>query len=48
MTLGKYINTIEYLNETNKISQSKKKELLIDGNRADLVFNVNNGEDTDD
>lgn len=30
MTLGKYINTIEYLDETNKISQSKKKELLLD------------------
>lgn len=48
MTLGKYINTIEYLDETNKISQSKKKELLLDGYRGDLVFNVNKGDDIND
>ena len=48
MTLGKYINTIEYLDETKKISQSKKKELLLDGYRGDLVFNVDEGDDTND
>lgn len=48
MTLGKYINTIEYLDETNKISQSKKKELLLDGYRGDLVFNVDKGDDIND
>ena len=48
MTLGKYINTIEYLDEINKISQSKKKELLLDGYRGDLVFNVDEGDDTND
>jgi len=48
MTLGKYINTIEYLDETNKISQSKKKELLLDGYRGDLVFNVYKGDDIND
>ena len=45
MTLGKYINTIEYLDETNKLSQSKKKEFLFDGYRGDLVFNVDKGDD---
>lgn len=48
MTLGKYINTIEYLDETKKIIQSKKKELLLDGYRGDLVFNVGKGDDTND
>lgn len=48
MTLGKYINTIEYLDETNIISQSKKKELLLDGYRGDLVFNVDKGDDIND
>ena len=48
MTLGKYINTIEYLDEIGKISQSKKKELLLDGYRGDLVFNVDKGDDIND
>ena len=48
MALGKYINTIEYLDETNIISQSKKKELLLDGYRGDLVFNVDKGDDIND
>ena len=48
MTLGRYINTIEYLDERGKISQSKKKELLLDGYRGDIVFNVDKGDDTND
>ncbi len=48
MTLGKYINTIEELVETNKISYSKKNELLLDGYRGDLVFNGDKGDDMDD
>ena len=48
MTLGKYINTIEYLDKKNKISYSKKKELLLDGYRGDLVFDVFKGDGMND
>ncbi len=48
MTLGKYINTIEYLDKKNKISYSKKKELLLDGYRGYLVFDVFKGDGMND
>ena len=38
LVLGNYIRMIEENNNSNKLSESKKRELLLDGFRGDLVF----------
>lgn len=39
-TTGEYVRKIERLAETDKISDGKREELLLDGFRADIVYNL--------
>ena len=39
-TTGEYVRKIEHLAETGKISNGKREELLLDGFRADIVYNL--------
>lgn len=43
-TTGEYVRKIERLSEQGVISEGKKEELLLDGFRADIVFNLDEEE----
>lgn len=43
--LGKYINLIDKLNSNNIISSGKRRELLLDAFRGDLVYNFDEDDD---
>lgn len=43
--LGKYIDLIEKLDSNNVISSGKRRELLLDAFRGDLVYNFDYGDD---
>ena len=43
--LGKYIDLIEELDSNNVISSGKRRELLLDAFRGDLVYNFDDGDD---
>ena len=43
-TTGEYVRKVEKLSEMGLISEGKKEELLLDGFRADIVFNLDEEE----
>ena len=43
-TTGEYVSKVEKLSEMGLISEGKKEELLLDGFRADIVFNLDEEE----
>ncbi len=43
-TTGEYVRKIEYLAEKDKISEGKREELLLEGFRADIVYNLDEEE----
>lgn len=43
-TTGEYVRKIEHLVEKDKISDGKKEELLLEGFRADIVYNLDEEE----
>lgn len=43
-TTGEYIRKVEKLAELDKVSNGKKEELLLDAFRADIVYNLDEGE----
>lgn len=43
-TTGEYVRKIEYLAEKDKISNGKREELLLEGYRADIVYNLDEEE----
>lgn len=45
IVLGKYINLIDELDANNLISSGKRRGLLLDAFRGDLVYNFDNGDD---
>ncbi len=44
ITTGEYVRKIEHLAEKNKISDGKREKLLLEGFRADMVYNLDEGE----
>ena len=45
IVLGKYINLIDKLDSNNIISSGKRRELLLDAFRGDLVYNFDEEDD---
>lgn len=43
-TTGEYVRKIEHLTEKDKISDGKREELLLEGFRADIVYNLDEEE----
>ena len=43
-TTGEYVRKVEKLSDMGLISEGKKEELLLDGFRADIVFNLDEEE----
>ena len=43
-TTGEYVRKVEKLSESGLISEGKREELLLDGYRADIVYNLDEEE----